>query len=201
MMKKTIDQLGIVINQLNRAGLQAKGQIDSLISFADYLDFNDYHNLSNDVDDIIQLCADVGETDLIKLADYLDKNKFCALADKVDMIGGLLKTAGNNGFFPIEKKIIENAADDGMIQPGYIGALSTRYCPDHRGVQAARIEEYLYQCPIDGKKYNYQTGYINYDGQKVLGGSVAAQTPMTSNWGGIPMRIYDGRSDVLNRIN
>jgi hypothetical protein len=87
------------------------------------------------------------------------------------------------------------------IQPSHEGSLSTRYCPDHHGVQAIRISERIYQCPIDGKTYNYGTGYINYQGQIVPGGSVAEQTPNTSDTGGIPMRFYDSRQSILNRIN
>jgi hypothetical protein len=68
------------------------------------------------------------------------------------------------------------------------------------GVQAARISEHIYQCPLDGKVYNYETGYVNYQGQKVLGGSVAEQTPPTSDFGGIPTQIYDSRQNVINTI-
>jgi hypothetical protein len=115
--------------------------------------------------------------ELIKLADFSDEIGAYELADELD-------------------KIAEE-----IIQPPSEGTLSTRYCPDHNGVQAVRISERVYQCPIDGKIYNYETGYTNYKGQKVPGGSIAAQTPTTSDFGGIPMRIYDSRQNILNRVN
>lgn len=174
--------------------------VQKLIHLADYLDTNGYYELANKATKIIKLSAQIGKYDLIKLADYLDNNEFYALADKVDEINDLLCMA-DYGFVPKCRDILENKADDVLIQKGNKGSLSTRYCPDHRGVQAIRIDENTYQCPIDGKRYNYETGYINYEGQKVPGGSIAAQTPTTSDFGGIPMRIYDSRSDVLNRMN
>ena len=43
-------------------------------------------------------------------------------------------------------------------------------------------------------------GYINYEGKKIPGGSIAEQTPSQTNYGGISMRTYDSRSDVVNKI-
>jgi len=135
--------------------------------------------------------------DLTRLANWLDENGFYALADKVDESLGLIKTAEDYGYCPQAGKASENQPP---LQPIHEGSLSTRYCPDHIGVQAVRIDDHTYQCPLDGKEYNYETGYVNYEGQGVPGGSVAAQTPMESNYGGIPMRFYDSRSDVLSRL-
>ncbi|MFA5048451.1 MAG: hypothetical protein WC516_05520 [Patescibacteria group bacterium] len=176
--------------------------LGELIHFADYLDTNGYHELTNKVVSVLELSAQVGRYNLVKLADYLDNNEFYTLANKVDEVNDLLYMAKDYGFIPkYRTDVVENAADDELIQIRSKGSLSTRYCPDHHGVQAIRIAENTYQCPIDGKKYNYEAGYVNYEGQKVPGGSIAAQTPTTSDFGGIPMRIYDSRSDVLNRMN
>ncbi len=54
--------------------------------------------------------------------------------------------------------------------------LSSRYCPDHSGVQIARIGEHQWQCELDKKIYNYETGFSLYNGVKVPGGDVAMQT-------------------------
>jgi hypothetical protein len=119
-------------------------------------------------------------SEVIKLANFSDDIGAYVLADELDKIA---------------EEIIQ------PIQQPSDGNLSTRYCPDHNGVQAIRISERVYQCPIDGKVYNYETGYTNYKGQQVPGGSIAAQTPTTTDFGGIPMRIYDSRQTILNRIN
>jgi hypothetical protein len=54
--------------------------------------------------------------------------------------------------------------------------LSSRYCPDHPGVQIARIGEHMWQCELDKKSYNFETGFELNNGAKVPGGDVAQQT-------------------------
>ena len=59
--------------------------------------------------------------------------------------------------------------------------LSTRYCPDHAGVQISRIGEHFWQCELDKKTYNFETGFELNNGTKVPGGDVANQTQGLSN--------------------
>jgi|SRR6185436_2546919 len=54
--------------------------------------------------------------------------------------------------------------------------LSSRYCPDHAGAQIARIGEHLWQCELDKKIYNFETGFELNNGTKVPGGDVSQQT-------------------------
>jgi hypothetical protein len=54
--------------------------------------------------------------------------------------------------------------------------LSTRYCPDHSGVQISRIGEHHWQCELDKKTYNFETGFELNNGSRVPGGDVANQT-------------------------
>lgn len=54
--------------------------------------------------------------------------------------------------------------------------LSTRYCPDHAGVQIARIGEHIWQCELDKKTYNFESGFDLNNGSKVPGGDVSQQT-------------------------
>lgn len=54
--------------------------------------------------------------------------------------------------------------------------LSTRYCPDHPGTQISRIGEHFWQCELDKKTYNFETGFELNNGEKVPGGDVANQT-------------------------
>lgn len=155
-------------------------------------EFKNYLNIQETNDKIASL------EEIIKFADYLDEIGAFALADALTESVLLVKRA----YVPKirgEKKVEEEQPPP--IQAPHEGSLSTRYCPDHHGVQAIRVAERTYQCPIDGKLYNYETGYINYQGQQVPGGSIAAQTPISSDYGGIPMRVYDSRQSVLNRLN
>jgi superfamily I DNA and/or RNA helicase len=54
--------------------------------------------------------------------------------------------------------------------------LSTRTCIDHPGAQLQRVGEHVWQCAMDHKIYNYETGFKTLDGRTVPGGDVAAQT-------------------------
>lgn len=51
----------------------------------------------------------------------------------------------------------------------------TRYCPDHVGVGVYRLADDVFQCPMDGKTYNYVLGFEKIDGDRELGGAVQNQ--------------------------
>src|SRR5271165_732149 len=53
--------------------------------------------------------------------------------------------------------------------------LSTRVCPEHF-CQIARVGEHRWQCCLDGKIYDYDTGFTTLDGNRVPGGDVSEQT-------------------------
>jgi hypothetical protein len=80
------------------------------------------------------------------------------------------------------------------------GSLSTRYCPEHIGTMMGRVGPSVYQCPLDGQTYNWETGYTNFDGVNVPGGSVAAQTPDSTGYE-VPHRVFDSREKTLNVVN
>lgn len=123
---------------------------------------------------------------LVSMADRLDTEGRCAQADAVDQAARILH------------RLAESEKDP--VKPGNRIQLSTRYCPDHIGMQAFRVEENVYQCPIDGRTYDYANGYTHYAGQKVPGGNVAMQTPVSEPFG-LPQRLYDPSQKVLNTIN
>lgn len=73
--------------------------------------------------------------------------------------------------------------------------LSTRYCPSHFGVSVARVGEHKYQCPLDGKIYDYESGFVDLDGNKTPGGSVSEQTKVPQQTAGEV--IFDTRNQRL----
>lgn len=76
--------------------------------------------------------------------------------------------------------------------------LSTRYCPDHPGVQIARIGEHMWQCELDKKSYNFETGFELNNGSKVPGGDVSEQTQKVT----VPFHtIFDTREGRLGYNN
>lgn len=42
--------------------------------------------------------------------------------------------------------------------------MSTRNCPDHYGTQMKRVAEGTFQCELDGRMYNWNQGFKNYNG-------------------------------------
>jgi hypothetical protein len=61
--------------------------------------------------------------------------------------------------------------------------LSTRSCPDHRGVSMIPESPGRYRCPLDNKTYDFNTGFTDAAGVKYRGGDVANQTPDSVDWG------------------
>jgi hypothetical protein len=78
------------------------------------------------------------------------------------------------------KKAIDNS---GMTEEFKINMqpLKSRYCPNHPGVSMLRLEDQVYQCPLDSKTFNYETGYDLESGEHVPGGSVQNQTEMLND--------------------
>jgi hypothetical protein len=123
---------------------------------------------------------------LVKFADYLDEQGAYALADKVTEVARLFKDT-------------QNVTSNDPVQPAIEASLSTRYCPDHCGAPIIRISDRIFQCSLDGKIYDFDSGYVNYKGQRVPGGSISEQTPSQSDCGGIPMRVYDPSQNSLSK--
>lgn len=212
-------QIGPQIVAQLKGGTQAQPQvvkmqslINDLVKLADAFDKTGNRKLSDQIDQYVKSQL----ADMQKSIDDVRNLVFALIARtnrmekvqqrKAELVVGITKLANfadEIGAFTLASELDKIAEEEATmpVQPPNEGNLSTRYCPDHNGTQAIRISERVYQCPIDGKVYNYETGYKNYKGQQVPGGSIAAQTPSTSDYGGIPMRIYDSRQTILNRVN
>lgn len=129
--------------------------------------------------------------ELVALADRLDAEGKHTLADLADRAADMVSKFA-------DKDKAESSQPP--IKPGRLSSLSTRYCPDHHGVQAVRVAERVYQCPIDGRMYDYESGYVNYSGQRVPGGSIANQTPASTPYA-LPQRLFDSRQNIMNTLN
>lgn len=170
---KAVFDLGAIINHYARQSRTVEAYLD-VIKVADILDKSGRPDLADQLDNLIK---QQNVKELVSLADDIDNAGFHQEADSLDTF----------------------AKEINDIQPAREGNLSTRYCPDHRGVQVFRIDDNVYQCPMDGKKYDYVNGYTNYKGQKVPGGSVSVADPI-GDTGGIPITTYDSRANVLRSM-
>lgn len=75
--------------------------------------------------------------------------------------------------------------------------MSHRNCPDHAGVQIARIGENEWQCMLDKKTYNYDAGFTTEKGDSVPGTSVSEQTNLVLNQN--ENAIFDSRTQRLGQ--
>lgn len=93
----------------------------------------------------------------------------------------------------------EKAIDKSKLTKQYTileAPLSTRYCPDHAGAQIARVGEHLWQCELDKKTYDFESGFQLNNGSKVPGGDVSQQTQGLN----VPSHaIFDTRNGRLNQ--
>ena len=76
---------------------------------------------------------------------------------------------------PMKEAIREAVADQVKDYRAMEAPLQTRYCPDHPGVGMVRIAERVFQCALDKKLYNYESGYTTMKGSKIPGGGVEYQ--------------------------
>jgi hypothetical protein len=182
---RSLYQLGILISNFKKqlATTKTSSFVEALIVIADELDQCQQPDLADRMDSIIQRSRENESVveDLIEIADRLDFGGNSIMAEAIDYAIGIRKTA--------EEQYI----------PGGERVLSSRYCPQHRGVQVIRVAENTFQCPIDGIVYSHEQGYQMYNGKIVPGGSIANQTPETSDHG-IPMMFYDSRDSVLRSM-
>jgi len=122
-------------------------------------------------------------------------------ADDIELVASLMKTADFcDGVGAHEvADYFDKMAEEVLNKVPAETSLSTRYCPDHIGVQTFRVYNNTYQCPLDGKIYNYENGFTDYKGHVTPGGSVANQTEFTFDFGGIPATVFDNRVSIINK--
>jgi hypothetical protein len=75
--------------------------------------------------------------------------------------------------------------------------LSTRYCPDHPGAPIARVGSSQWQCSLDGKVFDFESGYTTEKGEKVPPGGAPAVANQTPAYHQEPHAIFDTRVDRL----
>ncbi len=121
----------------------------------------------------------------------LQENRLLELKKKYE--GPTKELADINKVSDAEKAIQKSKMTDDAYRV-LEAPLNTRYCPDHPGVQIARVGEHMWQCELDKKSYNFETGFQLNNGKKVPGGDVAQQTQSVN----IPYHaIFDTREGRL----
>lgn len=84
------------------------------------------------------------------------------------------------------------------VEPVYEGlqggdtTLATRNSPDHPGVMMLRVSDGVYQDVMSKKIYDFNKGWVDENGVKHQGGSVANQTPIYNQYLYFP-QIFESR--------
>lgn len=189
--------------EYNEASLSGQQVFSKLADIADRLDIMGAHKQASMVDAFLSKYADEAEAEYSVIPDEMDWK------EEADTEQSKRYDAEYHHSLQVREPKTEKERVD---REGYDSkpnvhtyqtkkeAASTRHCPEHIGVQMGRVGESTYQCPLDGKTYNWEVGYTDYDGKHHEGGSVAAQTPDSSGYE-IPHRIFDSRENILNRVN
>lgn len=130
---------------------------------------------------------------LLKIADVLD---YAGDLEGVSLVESVLRTfAKKEDGMPkydvstvekIERKYPEAAA----VAPG----LSTRNCPDHHGTQMQRVAEGTFQCELDGRMYNWNQGFKDYNGNTYIAAPIrSVDFPDTTE------RMFETREMAANK--
>lgn len=139
---------------------------------------------------------------LQKIADDLDDRGLHKAADMVTetMVSIAEETKKADNYGPNYED--EKRPDPGVKEYGDSGddgpspSLSVGTCPDHRGTRLIHVpgQDSVYQCPIDGKIYNWAEGFTDMAGTKYNGGRVDLQTPDSTDWS-TPGRWFEGEGN------
>lgn len=68
--------------------------------------------------------------------------------------------------------------------------LTTRHCSDHPGVMLVRISDGVFYCPLNGKQYDYNSGFTTENGHKVPATSVKGQSDDQNEYA-MPTMFFD----------
>lgn len=146
-------------------------------------------SLANEFDDsddpiLMKKAGLLDEILLTVAADIEEKNRFQErINQKIAELKGKNKIAAEtNAPTKSDKKVYEENE----------ASLSTRYCPDHPGVQAMPIEDGVIRCSLDGKTYNFKEGFTTEKGNVVPGTSIENQTKLDTHFSN-PLSTSDTR--------
>lgn len=162
-------------------------------------EYEDSVDIDDELNSLAELSYNLMKTnniDLIKTASVLDEI-LLTIAASPD-VTKQIKKSQENKIKEIKRKYEEfknsnrykrNLESEAKIKDAPVSkdykilqhSLSTRYCPDHPGVPTLRLEEDVWQCTLDKKIYNYQSGYTLENNSKVPGSSVSEQRGFTKS--------------------
>lgn len=169
--EKVDELIGKIANENNNR------LIEKLCSYADAMDALGEHKIANELD------AEVAKLSKLAYSPDVQERDFSKYDSEKN--NDLIRKKPKSKRELLEEHEMENLRETGKT-------MSTRDCPDHIGTMMARVGENTYQCPRDGKVYNWEEGWVDMSGKKHPGGSISGQTTESINYI-IPSRIFEDR--------
>lgn len=147
-------------------------KLDEIASLASELDEAGMHKQASVLDDILLTLA--SPKGFINTAKEIEDKRLDDLKKKYK---GVKETLDNQNKIA---DITKDVKDSASYKPVQINqeSLSTRHCPDHFGFQLQRIADNEFQCSLDKKHYNYNTGFTLLNGKVVPPSGVEYQSRM-----------------------
>lgn len=110
---------------------------------------------------------------LLKVAEVLD---YAGDPEGVSLVESVIRTFAKkeDGMPKYDVLTIEKKDRKYPEIATYAPSLSTRNCPDHNGAQMKRVAEGTFQCELDGKMYNWNQGFKDYNGNTYPGASISS---------------------------
>lgn len=175
-LSKYSDSIDNVLELLGRKESNISVDLENTANLATALD--------NSGDDGLEKLASVLDEILLTIGAPKGENYNFKAAEEAEL--DKLRTkyhAGPDKFYGVGKERTSKIADEAnkvieqkvkQYKPNE-HALSTRHCPDHFGTSVIRIADSTWQCPLDKKIYNYESGFKLENGSQVPGSNVSNQ--------------------------
>lgn len=108
---------------------------------------------------------------LLKIAEFLD---YAGQPEGVSLVENILYIFANKdeGMPKYDLETVEKTERKYPDIATGAPTMSTRNCPDHYGAQMQRVAEGTFQCELDGRMYNWNQGFKDYNGNVYPGAPI-----------------------------
>ena len=189
------EKLKIINERINKKTSESINDIGNLATAFDETGDDSLSKIASVLDEILLTIAKPKNAiESIKLAEEAEIEKLRAKYKKNPED---LFTLGNDAKQKLADEYTKEINDKVKTYKPMEHALSTRHCPEHYGQSIARIGEGIWQCPLDKKIYDFNSGYKLMDGSIIPPSSVQNQTDNLQNH--VPEHVsFSNREQKLN---
>lgn len=163
-----------IVEASGQEGKIFKNALENIAAYATILDFDGHTKAASLLDVVIKNAQELWPS-----ANDRDE-KYDAKANNAKT---LFRALESKEVLPEVEPILETMKGTAL-------SLLTRYSPDYPGVPLLRVSDGVYQDIVSRKIYDFNRGWVSESGQTNPGGSVAHQTPSSTDYMGYN-QIFD----------